>query len=285
MNGQVLRVSEPLATQFQAAQETNTVRCIEAKVTGEQLVVNKVFQIHEGVQADAEWASIQAECSTPSLVLFHIATSNGPLKWILVAYVCDTLPARDKMLYASARDCLKQQLGLAYFVGDVHTTNLSAFTYRDVVSTMHTTTGPLSDREVLLKEEALLERDLSVKSSAMNVLPFGMSAACDAALIAFSKKGTSSTWLSMRMTNEELVVDASVQITRDDQINALVDKEQPSFVLYRSLVDDPTPTTFFVYICPEAANVRFKMTYSTAKASLLHDLQRRGILVDSTVRL
>ncbi|ETW10124.1 hypothetical protein, variant [Aphanomyces invadans] len=281
MNSQILRVCDALATQFQEAQEKNTVRCIEVKVTGEQLVVNKVFQIQEGVKADSQWVSIQSECSTPSLLLFHITATNGPLKWIVVASVCDTLHVRDKMLYASARDCLKQQLGLAYFVGDVHTTDLTTLSYRDLESTMHNTTGPLSDREILLKEEALLERDLSVKTSAMNILPFGMAAECNAELVAFTKETTASRWLSLRLVNEEVVLDKSIAITREDQVNEVADTEAPTFALYR--LNHGAPTTFFLYICPEEANVRLKMTYATAKASLLHELQRRGITVDSTV--
>ncbi|KAF0688822.1 Aste57867_19609 [Aphanomyces stellatus] len=285
MNSQILRVSESLSAVFQQAQETNSVRCFEVSVEGETLAAKSTYPIQSGAKLEEEWAAIQTASSTPALLLFHIACTNGPWKWILVAFVCDNLPAREKMLYASARDCLKQQLGLAYFVGDVHTTDVRTFSYHDLVATMHNTSGPLSEREVLLKEEAALERDLSVKASAMNVMPFGLTADCRAALDAFTKD-TASRWLSLRIKDEELTVGSSIPNMHEDQVNSAVEKQTPSFVVYRytgSAVDGPT--TLFLYVCPEEANVRLKMTYSTAKASLLSDLQQRGIKVDKMIEI
>ncbi|KAG9413135.1 Twinfilin-1 [Aphanomyces cochlioides] len=285
MNSKILRVDDSLSTSFQQAQETNTIRCLEVNVEGESLVVKKSYALKDDRSVEQEWASLQAESSSPSLLLLHISPSNGPWKWILVAFVRDALPAREKMLYASARDCLKQQLGLAYFVGDVHTTELSALTYHDVIASMHNPTGPLSDREILLKEEALMERDLSVKASAMNVMPFEMTADCQAEVDSFVKD-SSSKWVGLRIEDEKLSLDTSIPNFHEDKVNEVVVKERPSFVLYRYIGSAvSSATTLLLYICPEESNVRQKMTYSTAKASLLDVLQRRGIQVDKMVEI
>jgi hypothetical protein len=232
MNSQILHVEEALREVFQKAQDNNTTRCLEVHVKNECLVANKAYAVDANMTPETQWQTIQSESNAPCLLLFHIASTNGPWKWILVAYVSDSLPVREKMLYASARDCVKQQLGLGYFVGDVHTTDLRSFSFQELIATMHHNSGPLSEIEVLLKEEARLERDLSVKASAMNVMPFGVMADCARALKALAQSSMSE-WLSLKLENEKLAVDKSVHGILEDQVNDLVEKQVPSFVVYR----------------------------------------------------
>ena len=47
--------------------------------------------------------------------------------------------------------------------------------------------APLTENERLQKEEAALERDTSVKSTAMGIVPFHIVPACTEALKAFHK--------------------------------------------------------------------------------------------------
>ncbi|EQC27004.1 hypothetical protein SDRG_15217 [Saprolegnia diclina VS20] len=278
MNSQILRVGDALTTLFQQAQDGNSTRCLDVKVENETLVCATAFPVDEA--PEAQWANIQASTTAPSLLLFHIASSNGPWKWILIAHVADTLPAREKMLYASARDCLKQQLGLSYFVGDVHTTDLAAFTFHDVLSTMHNNSGPLSEKEVLLKEEARLERDLSVKASAMSVMPFGLTPACAAALDTFAI-ATSPAFLSLHLENEALVVAKALPNVHESLLSSEMTKHAPSYVLYRV----SSTGVVFLYVCPDDAPVRAKMTYSTAKASVLALLPAHHIAIDKTIEI
>ncbi|KDO31361.1 hypothetical protein SPRG_03978 [Saprolegnia parasitica CBS 223.65] len=281
MNSQILRVGDALTALFQQAQDGNSTRCLDVKVENETLVCAHAFPV-DG-PPEAQWAAIQAGTTAPSLLLFHIASSNGPWKWILVAHVADTLPAREKMLYASARDCLKQQLGLSYFVGDVHTTDLASFSFHDVLSTMHNNTGPLSEKEVLLKEEARLERDLSVKASAMSVMPFGLTPGCAAALDTFAI-ATSPAFLSLHLENEALVVAKALPNVHDSLLSSEITKHAPSYVLYRFPSAGAT-VVVFLYVCPDDAPVRAKMTYSTAKASVLALLPAHHIAIDKTVEI
>ncbi|OQR99681.1 twinfilin-like protein [Achlya hypogyna] len=277
MNSQILRVGDALASIFQRVQEDRSTRCLDVKIEGEELLCAQTFPVAGDVQA--EWVAIQAGTTAPSLLLVHIESSNGPWKWVLIAHVPDSLPAREKMLYASARDCLKQQLGLSYFVGDVHTTDLATFGYRDVLATTHNNIGPLSEKEVLLKEEARLERDLSVKASAMSVMPFGIAPACAAALDAFASGGS---FLSMQLENETLTVLKQLPATHEVHLSLELARHVPSYVLYRH---SDRRLVVFLYVCPDDAPVRLKMTYSTAKASVLALLPAHNITVDKTIEI
>ncbi|OQS02849.1 twinfilin [Thraustotheca clavata] len=258
MNSQILHVSDELTTLFQQAQDHDTIRCLDVKVDNESLVCANSFPV-EGLPEE-QWQTIQNDTTAPSLLLFHVANTNGRWKWVLIAHVADTLPVREKMLYASARDCLKQQLGLSYFAGDVHTTDLRHFSYDDVIATMHNNVGPLSEKEVLLKEEARLERDLSVKASAMSVMPFGVTCDCAAALDTFGA-ASGSSFLSLQLENEELSVIKTISHVAELHLSSEILKHAPSFVLYRYHSSDGQWHVVFLYSCPEDAAVRAEPTF------------------------
>jgi len=50
-------------------------------------------------------------------------------QWLLITYVPDGVPVKEKMLYASAKGALKDRLGHSYLEEEVHTTSKDELSY------------------------------------------------------------------------------------------------------------------------------------------------------------
>ncbi|CAH0476806.1 unnamed protein product [Peronospora belbahrii] len=101
------------------------------------------------------------EAEEAAFVLLCPDTNVSALRWVLLAFVPETVSVRDRMLYSSSRDSLKKQLGLNYFSGEFHATELSEVTWENFLEARkkQAADAPLSESERLLKEAAMLERD------------------------------------------------------------------------------------------------------------------------------
>lgn len=122
------------------------------------------------------------------------------------------------------------------------------------------TDGPLSAVEILKKEEAAMERDTAVKSNAMGSLPFEVLPDAQAALDKFKDAGQ---LLALSLEDEKIGVAPGNARWAGGLFSAAV-ADQPAFLFLR--IDG---AVVFVYFCPDEAKVRAKMTYSTAKASVV----------------
>lgn len=209
-----------------------------------------------------------------TFVLLCPDTSVAALRWVLLAFVPESVSVRDRMLYSSSRDSLKKQLGLNYFSGDFHATDLSEVTWESFleVRKKQAADAPLSESERLLKEAALLERDTSVKSSAMVVVPFEITQNVrDKLRLLHEEK---FDWIAMKLSedNERVVVVKSLENVELVDVPSTLDHRTPSFVAYRYRGSETSKTTsalIFMYVCPENSPVRLKMVYSTCKATVL----------------
>lgn len=67
-------------------------------------------------------SSLSAEQA--AFVLLCPDTNVAALRWVLLAFVPEGVSVRDRMLYSSSRDSLKKQLGMNYFAGEFHATEL-----------------------------------------------------------------------------------------------------------------------------------------------------------------
>jgi len=101
-------------------------RLIKAQIENEELV--EITNCGNKGSWEEDLIQIQSllDKEKPCYVLFRLDSSNP--QWVLFCYVPDKAKVKDKMLYASSRSNLKQQLGMNYFVDEVFGTVPSDFT-------------------------------------------------------------------------------------------------------------------------------------------------------------
>ena len=83
---------------------------------------------------------------------------------------------REKMLYSSSRESLKRSLGAGHFAAGDYYCNCEGDVEWAAFQRWSTSEegAPLSELEVLKREEAAMEKDTSVKSNAMGAIAFQM---------------------------------------------------------------------------------------------------------------
>lgn len=89
--------------------------------------------------------------------------ASNHIRWILLAYIPQKTPVRDKMLYSSSRDDLKRGLGGSAFVGSLCSDCLEGVTYEEIQRCLITSNpdGPLTQLEKVNMVLVLGERTAS----------------------------------------------------------------------------------------------------------------------------
>ena len=210
------------------------------------------------------------------------------------------------MLYSSSRESLKRGLGFSLFAADYYCNEKGDLSWDEYKRSVNDVSGePLSEVELLKKEEAALERDTSTKSNAMGDLPFEILPETTEALAAFSSGGTDGPGvLALSLENEKVKLSHQTSIFTwkkffisdwivilrpqyvSEQVGVYSSPSIPSAAalasaegqLSEALLDATKPAYvlcrlnlnfIFIYYCPEEAPVKAKMVYSTAKATVM----------------
>ncbi|KAF4040438.1 Cofilin/tropomyosin-type actin-binding protein [Phytophthora infestans] len=265
-----LLLSAELERAFADAQ-SGKLRFVKVSIEGESFVLSAAGPASSEPRNDVEQlvtSNLNAEQA--AFVLLCPDTNVAALRWVLLAFVPESVSVRDRMLYSSSRDSLKKQLGLNYFSGEFHATELSEVTWASFLEARkkQAADAPLSESERLLKEAALLERDTNVKSSAMGVVPFEITQNVRDKLRLL--QDNKFDWIAMKLSedNESVEVVKSLENVQLIDVPTTLDRRSPSFVAYRYRAG-ATSALIFMYVCPEDSPVRLKMVYSTCKATVL----------------
>jgi twinfilin len=122
-----LHLSSELERAFADAQG-GKVRFVKIAIVGEDFTLAAVGAASSDPRRDC--AALTAPeapvlvAGEAAFVLFCLDVNVPALRWVLLAFVPESVGVRDKMLYSSSRESLKKQLGPNYFVGEFHTTEL-----------------------------------------------------------------------------------------------------------------------------------------------------------------
>jgi twinfilin-like protein len=274
-----LEITIELREAFSAAQRGLEVRAVQVLIADERLVPGESFLRSGSAEDDFNTllpSTVQEDSAC--LILFCLSdevNERGSLEWILIAWVPDNCPVRDKMLYTSSREDVKKGLGLAFFVSDYYANDRTDFSFE--LYQNHTNRHEnqfLTEKEVFMKTELHNEVDMTnamiigntMKASGMNMVPFQLDAELQTLIPTFQ---TGSIQFVECMVNEETETIESLSSTSLSEplpIGHLISNEEGRFILY---AHTPTNKTFFIYSCPENTPVRSKMILSTAKSTFL----------------
>jgi twinfilin-like protein len=163
-----LHVKQEVIDEFLNAQEARNVRIIKVRIVGEEMLLDGSFLRQGSCREDFDGLLKGSLNETEAAFLLFCATDdeNGPLSWILVAWVPDGCRVRDKMLYSSSREDLKYRLGLGYFKSEYSTNCLSDINWETYEKSLKLDFDPSILTEVerlVLEEKVIISFCLSVE--------------------------------------------------------------------------------------------------------------------------
>lgn len=170
-----LYVSDDLKNSFVAAQEDRSVRWLRASIDHETVVLLDQRVGSPSNEADFDGLSEVLKPNGASFILFcedEEASADAARRWILVSWVPDLCRPRDKMLFSSSRENLKRTLGIGYFAHEYYVNEFAELSWAAYQQSIAKGAAPLSEAEILAKEESRLEKDTSIRSNAMGEIPF-----------------------------------------------------------------------------------------------------------------
>ncbi|SGZ52784.1 CIC11C00000003056 [Sungouiella intermedia] len=255
-----------------------------------QLVEDKSFSAPSSTDPDAVFSSLyshfSAQYPSPGYAIF----SRGHNDYVFVSFIPDLAPIRQKMLFASTKNTLIQQLGSGSFGKNY----ILAFSELDELSSSHYEHATLikDDPSLLTESEKSLKEINSLQSLTLSQaagnsfkkeLPsmHGLSGGelffkIDESLAQELGLGIESTVLVMNINSSEQLVLTSkksgVQVS--DLIEVILtavgeNSASPSYILYGYAPGKVA----FIYLCPSGSKVRERMLYAANKQGLLSHLK------------
>jgi len=287
-----ISVSKELDASFGDARTQGKVRWVKAQIKDESVVFVKTHPLGASVQAD--FGSLKSEMlpKIPCYILYRLDTqANNNFQWILLAYVPDGSTVRERMLYASTRDTIKRQLGLTYFVEDLHGSTPEEFTYdafQDHQKKKILSDVPLTSSELQTRSERTAEVDMGHTREYVHSVKFPMSDAALAKLKALPTSSVALVLLKVDPTKETIeLADSKASIEIDDVPSVIPDSE-PRFVLYRYSHQHESQhhdSLVFIYSCPDKSPVKLKMLYSTVKAVAIGSAESLGLTIAKKIEI
>jgi len=216
----------------------------------------------------------------------YVATKTDEKdRWMLVFYIPDDSPVRDRMVYASSVSSLKLGLGAAKFGPD--------FTIRDRKEcsqvSYEESKKKMNEEDLLTMEERMGMRSESyvsmstdtVKMSGMSDLPMKTSDEAGAAITAILGGTITGVVLALDPASEVMISVSSGALDIPAIVRLLPPKE-PRYALFRFAHSHPetkeaVTATIFLYYCPDNAGPRLKMTYSSCKSMAVKTCSKFGL--------
>lgn len=215
-------------------------------------------------------------------------------KWMLVFYVPDDSPVRDRMIYASSLSSLKLGLGAPKF-GE------KDYTIRDQKecspSAYEESKQKGNDEDLLTMEERMGMRSEgyvsrstdTVKMSGMSDLPMKTSDDAAAAIQQLVAGTVGTVFLSLDQGSEVMSRGEVGDISIADIARQLPPRE-PRYVAFRFNHENPdtkeaAAPIVFLYYCPDVAGPRLKMFYSSCKSMAVKTCDKFGLVVNKQLEI
>jgi len=292
-----LPVADDLVSQFKQADETGNRRWFQVEIQNESLVLVNSSTGSSSVENDFNSLSASAKSDTPCYYLFRL----GLRDWVVITWVPECCPVKQKMVMASAKGHLKDKLGHAFFTQELHTTAMNELSYgfyQGTNKTVDSRSQSEIERDNVLKQEEKEREDLikaqankSAPSSASNspITGHGGSSGYHSVNIPLSpsakdalnqlKTTSSNNFLELIIdtTSEQVVAGKESNVSNLDMQNQ-INSAEPRFYIYNKAgTASPTRSFVFIYCCPPKSPPKLRMVYSTAKPSIAEQVSQLGL--------
>jgi len=288
-------VSSELRDSFGTSITSKEKRLFKVQIQNEQLVEVGSKPFNSNWESDLGVVIELLDKDQASYIIFR-NDSDTP-QFILFCYVPDKAKVKDKMMYASTRSNLKQQLGLNYFVDEVFGTVSADFTlsgYKHHVESKKSE-APLTEHEQMRQQERSSGDVYIGGSSATYVHGVAFPVENDAVNALKQLVGGSVNYVQIKIDcdAEKIKLDHSSNIDFDS-LGSEVRPDEPRFHFFaytHEFEGSNVTSNVFIYSCPDgskgtkSAPVRMRMLYSSSKANVADVLTQAGGKVDGKIEV
>jgi len=288
-------VSDQLQKAFGDARASGNVRFIKVSIEDESLVPVATQPVSADAEHDFAKVVPNFERHTAAFVLYRLDSTDasaGSHEWVLLSYVPDGSPVKQRMLYASTRDYLKRQLGKNYFAYDFYGSAPEDFTWEAFQESLKKPQGtaPLTADEVQRSSMAGAEIDPGHTREYVHSVKFPLSIAAQNALRNLTP-AQNYAQISVDTVKETVELVEARQLSASDIASRLPSNE-PRFVFFRwshthngGAGPVRLESNVFIYWCPETAPIKAKMLYSTVKSVVAGAAEDAGVTFEKAGKL
>lgn len=262
---------------LQAQSPESKVAWLACTIKGEAICLTKAHEVTAPLAAtvDGLRTGVPLGDEQPAFILIARERTPTARRWQLVHWAPDCAPPRLKMLYSSSREDLKQSLGAGFFASHKDYSAFDGDTLKGAALLGAEVKGeaPLTDAERLEKEERDTSRPAQ-KCAGMASIPFELSDDAAAALEGWSVEAPSFKLVEVVLGPNETLELAQQPLPEVIQVrDALSALDAPRFIVVKR-----GARVALVFYCPDAAPIKQKMTYSTAKQTFAALVAAKGVV-------
>jgi len=287
-------VSSKLRDTFGSAITGNT-RLVKVQIENEELVPVVSKSANGDFESDLSLIPDLLDAGVPSYIIFK--TDADQSSFVLFCYVPSKSKVKDKMLYASTRSNLKQQLGNNYFVDEVfgdQASDFSAKGYQHHVESKKVE-APLTEQEQIKQSERESGEIYSGGASTyVHGVAFPVEAGATNAIKKLLNGEVDYVQIAIDCDNEKIVAGKTEKGVSLDGLRGKIPTDEPRFhfFAYKHEFDGSQVTSYvYVYSCPDgskgtkSAPVRMRMLYSSSKANVGDILKAVGGNIDAKLEI
>jgi len=252
----------------------------------------KTASVNVSGSAEEDFKTLQShlERSSPCYLLYRLDSKNDRgYEWILISYVPDGSPVKQRMLYASSHALLKRELGLSYFSDEFHGSSNDDITwelYQQHDKTKGISDAPLTQSEVSRNAASTMEVDMGHTREYVHSVLFPMSTDAVSALKNLST--TNVVQLTVDSEKETIELLNSFSANSVDAVADKLPSDQPCFVFFsyeHQHEGSNVSPIVFIYSCPNGAKIKAKMLHSTVKSAAIDAAGSQGIKVEKKIEV
>eukprot|EP01114_Cavostelium_apophysatum_P012580 TRINITY_DN284_c0_g1_i1.p1 TRINITY_DN284_c0_g1~~TRINITY_DN284_c0_g1_i1.p1 ORF type:complete len:338 (+),score=94.82 TRINITY_DN284_c0_g1_i1:40-1053(+) len=287
-------VSAGLKDSFGSSVSSRDKRIIKVQIENDELVEVNSAPISGSWEDDIAVIPSLLEQDKPAFILFRLDTDTP--QYTLFCYVPDKAKVKEKMLYASTRSNLKQQLGLSYFTDEVFGTVLADFSKDGYKHHMNSkkSDAPLTEQEQTKKNE--LESGpiyTGGQTTYVHGVSFPVEQQANDAINNLIQGKHNYVQIAIDCDNEKVTLDHAGNVDVSG-LAGEIPTDQPRFHFYAWAHDHEgaeVTSIIFIYSSPDgssgtkSAPVRQRMMYSSSKASVGEIVKALGGTVDGRLEI
>jgi len=288
-------VSESLKDSFGSSLQTRRTRLFKVQIENEEIIEITQSPVQSDWESDLALIPGLLEKDKACYILYRL--DNDSPTFSLLCYVPDKAKVKEKMLYASTRSNLKQQLGMNYFADEVFGTIPDDFTpkgYKQHLASKRME-APLTEQEQMKKNEIESgEIYTGGASTYVHGVAFPVERGANDAVKRLVQGGLKYVQVSIDCDAEKIVSGDQSNSVDFEGLRSKISSEEPRFhfFAYTHQFEGSKVTSFvYIYSCPDgskgtrSAPVRMRMLYSSSKANVANIITNVGGKIDARLEI
>nr|CAG4648787.1 EOG090X0A90 [Polyphemus pediculus] len=283
-----IRANEELIKFFGKCRD-GVIRVFRVSITNEELALNEFAKTRSNWEEDFDSLIPHLlEENQPAFLLFRLDSQNSlGYEWLLITWIPENAPVREKMIYASTKATLKSQFGSGQIKEDYLGTVLEDVTLKGYFKQKQNAASPApltqAEEELALVKKTEINAHISIdsKHQTLSGVAFPVSEVALRALFDFRQKQHNYIQLSIDLV-KELVNLETLETINVANLTTKVPEDQGRYHLFRfphTHEGDYLESIIFIYSMPGyACSIRERMLYSSCKGPITDLLENKLII-------